>query len=321
MQLNTVGPYQARRPSNVGPCSGRVSLTPTSSSVKVTTIGLQGRSAIQPPIDLTPKKLTAQWAKDTGLTFPVAAQSDDTDISKVLKENSPDSVKGLSNGQFARLLNVTQTLLNRAQPMHETLEALNALDQVQLGAFNAKLSDIRAAVLTTITKDMHDPIKFPIQKIYHTECHAQEMYKDVAARYEGSNLKEFFATLAFVHDMVQGSPPPAADSSDIPTNETQTVNEFVKILDSTFSSLPFISKNLNGLKMLTEAVIVQGTYLVGFKEAEGLFSMQLLESISKTSSDDSNVNKSILQLKPVFEALAVLSLGDIHRVSFTRPLA
>ncbi len=115
---------------------------------------------------------------------------------------------------------------------------------------------------------------------------------------------------------IQGTDAPVG--SNIPTNETKTVNEFVDMWKGKLDSLPFIDPNqFNGLKMVADAAIVQGTYLVGFKEAEGVFAMKLLESVSKMPGADTSALAGQLNcLKPILELAGVMSLWDIHRVSF-----
>jgi len=237
----------------------------------------------------------------------------------VVADFSSDPFLKLTDPQQSRLLQVTQSLCDNSTLIGNTIAELRTylLCPVNQARFDSCLVDIRETVHTRLVADMHDASKFSRPKTYHTEYHAQEMHDDLHSVYQGNKLQSFIATLGLAHDLIQDFPP--AFGSHLSENETHTANVFCEMLQEKQAQLNIPHACLSGLKVLAEALVVHGTYLVHFSESEGVLMMRLLAACRQKMNDvDVCVLDTVLQkLKPVILGMAVIGMTDLYRVTLS----
>jgi len=238
------------------------------------------------------------------------------DLSAVADFSSDPFLK-LTDPQQSRLLQVTQSLCDNSTLIGNTVAELRAylLCSVNQASFDSCLAEIREAVHTRLVADMHDASKFSRPKTYHTEYHAQEIHDDLLSVYQGNNLQSFIATLGLAHDLIQDFPP--TFGSHLSENETRTAKIFCDMLQANQSKLNMSDSCLSGLKVMAEAIIVHGTYLVNFSESEGVLMMRLLAACRQKMNDvDGRAFGTVLQkLKPVILGVAAIGMTDLYRVT------
>ncbi len=223
----------------------------------------------------------------------------------------------LQSHQLARLIQNTQQLLDNSKCISAAFKEISQHLEIPAhrDSFDAVFRDMNVIVWQKLVADMHDEAKFLRPKTYHTQYHGRELYGDMRRVYAEHPMGMFFASLGLAHDLIQDYPPQYG--TDTSTNEDQTADFVCDYLHEHKSKLHLTKQCFDGLLTIARTTIVQGTYLVNFAESEGLLMLRLLQACSDhMSKGKTALLTQIKELAPLFEVVAFIGLGDIHRISF-----
>ena len=223
----------------------------------------------------------------------------------------------LREAQIVRLIQNTQRLLDNSMRIKATVKELKQYLAIPSNSqkFERVLKQLNQIVWDKLVLDMHDEKKFLCPKTYHTEYHAMEMFQDLGRFYHTHLMGTFFASLALGHDLIQDIPPQYGTA--ISENEDLTAAFLCDFLSQKKDVLNIPKSCFYGMLFMAQGVIVHGTYLVNFAESEGLLMMRLLHAcMARMPKDRDSLRSQIKALEPFFEAVAIMGLSDICRISF-----